>query len=378
MKKHFRFSYDAAVIVTAVAVVAGMLGLSTPSAAEAAFGFAEKAVKSAEKVSATPFSAILSNISNTNTIEAERTVFTDNPLSSLAKTPDDILQLIKAAEDNAKNDIEDGKIEERKYTAINTSTLIGNIAVRNNTDTQKNINLLKYYEADPDIKITDKAQPSVLIFHTHTTECYELLDRNWYAQDYITRSNSADRNMVRVGMEIKEQLEKAGYSVIHDTEIHDTKYTGAYAHSRKSVEKYLEQYPSIQVVLDIHRDAIEQSGGVRIKPTAEILGKKAAQLMIITGCEEGKVTDFPDWEQNLTFALRLQSVCEEKFPGLMRPVYFCQRKYNMDLSHNNLLIEVGSCANTLEEAAYAGRLLGNSLATLLDRSIEEGKNEKAD
>ncbi len=374
MKKHFRFSYDMAAVVAAAAIIAGMLSLSAPSAAHTALALAQNAVKSAEKVSATPFSAILNNVSATDTIEAERTVFADNPLSSLTKTPEDILQLIKAAEANAKNDIEDGKIEERKYTALNTSTLIGNIAVRNNTDTQQNINLLKYYETDPDIKITDKAQPTVLIFHTHTTECYEILDRSWYAQDYITRSNSSDRNMVRVGMEIKEQLEKAGYCVIHDTEIHDTKYTGAYAHSRKSVEKYLDEYPSIQVVLDIHRDAIEQSGGVRIKPTAEILGKKAAQLMIITGCEEGKVTDFPDWEQNLTFALRLQSVCEEKFPGLMRPVYFCQRKYNMDLSHNNLLVEVGSCANTLEEATYAGRLLGNSLATLLDRSI----NEKAD
>ncbi len=374
MKKHFRFSYDMAAVVAAAAIIAGMLSLSAPSAAHTALALAQNAVKSAEKVSATPFSAILNNVSATDTIEAERTVFADNPLSSLTETPKDILQLIKSAEDNAKNDIEDGKIEERKYAALNTSTLIGNIAVRNNTDTQQNINLLKYYETDPDIRITDKAQPTVLIFHTHTTECYEILDRSWYAQDYITRSNSSDRNMVRVGMEIKEQLEKAGYCVIHDTEIHDTKYTGAYAHSRKSVEKYLDEYPSIQVVLDIHRDAIEQSGGVRIKPTAEILGKKAAQLMIITGCEEGKVTDFPDWEQNLTFALRLQSICEEKFPGLMRPVYFCQRKYNMDLSPNNLLVEVGSCANTLEEAAYAGRLLGNSLATLLDRSI----NEKAD
>lgn len=374
MKKIFKFSFDTVTVITALAVIAGTLSLAKPSVMQTVFDLAEKAVKSAEKVSATPFSGILSDISDTDTIEAERTVFTDNPLNSLTQTPEDISTLIRAAEANAKNDIEDGKIEEKKYTAISTSTLIGNIAVRNNTDTQKNINLLKYFETDPDIKITDKTQPSVLIFHTHTTECYELLDRSWYAQDYITRSNSSDRNMVRVGMEIKEQLEKAGYSVIHDTEIHDTKYTGAYAHSRKSVEKYLKEYPSIQVVLDVHRDAIEQSGGVRIKPTAEILGKKAAQLMIITGCEEGKVTDFPDWEKNLTFALRLQSVCEEKFPGLMRPVYFCQRKYNMDLSPNNLLVEVGSCANTLEEATYAGRLLGNSLATLLDRSM----NEKAD
>ena len=121
-----------------------------------------------------------------------------------------------------------------------------------------------------------------------------------------------------------------------------------------------------RVVLDIHRDAIELDGGTRIKPTAEILGKKAAQLMIITGCEEGKVTDFPDWEYNLIFALELHSTIEENYPGLMRPLFFCQRKYNMDLTRNNLLIEVGSCANTLEEAAYSGRLLGDSLAKLLD------------
>lgn len=371
MKKIFKFSYEAATVITAIAVVAGTLSLGSAKAAATVCSIAAKAVSSAEKVSSTPFSSLLGDISGTDTQEANRTVFADNPLDELTQTPEDILQLIKSAEENSKSDIEDGKIEERKYEAASNSTLIGNIAVRNNTDTQQNINLLKYYEADPDITITDKSEPTVLIFHTHTTECYELLDRTWYAQDYITRSNSSDRNMVRVGMEIKEQLENAGYSVIHDTEIHDTQYTGAYAHSRKSVEDYLEQYPSIQVVLDIHRDAIEQDNGVRIKPTTEIMGKKAAQLMIITGCEEGKVTDFPEWEYNLTFALRLQSICEEKFPGLMRPVYFCQRKYNMDLSRNNLLIEVGSCANTLEEATYAGRLLGSSLATLLDRSIEE-------
>ncbi|MBQ8026809.1 MAG: stage II sporulation protein P, partial [Clostridia bacterium] len=90
------------------------------------------------------------------------------------------------------------------------------------------------------------------------------------------------------------------------------------------------------------------------------------QIMIITGCEEGKVTDFPNWQKNLTFALDLQSICDQMYPGLMRPVYFCQRKYNMDLSPNNLLVEMGSCANTLEEAAYSGRLLGSALVKLLD------------
>ncbi len=299
----------------------------------------------------------------------------ESTINRLTKTPSDILQLIEAAEKSAGSDIKDGDISEQSYSGSGTNVKIGNVWVRNNTETQQNINLLKYYESEPELKPANKNQPCVLIFHTHTTESYEMLDRGWYARDYITRSNSYDRNMVRVGMEIKEELERNGYTVIHDREIHDKKYTGAYAHSRKSVEKYLEQYPSIQIVLDIHRDAIEMDNGKRIKPTADISGKKAAQIMIITGCEEGSLTDFPNWEKNLSFALKLQSVCEEKFPGLMRPIYFCRRKYNMDLSANNLLVEMGSSANTLEEAAYSGRLLGNALAALLDSAEESSKKQ---
>lgn len=297
---------------------------------------------------------------------ADRTVYAVNPLDLLTKTPEDIMLLINSAKENSVKDIQDGKIVEKHYEESSVTEKIGNILVRNNTDTQQELNLKSFFDAKPEIKITDKSKPAVLIFHTHTTESYELIDREWYAQDYITRSNSSDRNMVRVGIEIKEQLEAAGYRVIHDTEIHDTKYTGAYAHSRKSVEKALKENPEIQIVLDIHRDAIELDNGTRIKPVATVLGKKAAQMMIITGCEEGKVTDFPDWQKNLTFALELQSICEEMYPGVMRPVYFCQRKYNMDLSHNNLLVEMGSCANTLEEAAYSGRLLGSALVKMLD------------
>lgn len=359
----FNFSaFDKATVLTA----AVFLFFTFFSAANAeSVAMAAAAVFSNAKTSSKPLEALVSSFDSFNKNTPEKTVFIENTANELTATPKDIEQLIISAEESSHSDIEDGKISEKKYDKSNAT--IGNVSVRNTTATQQNINLLKYYEAAPDINIKDNTSPAVLIFHTHTTETYELLDRGWYAHEQLTRSNSADRNMIRVGIEIKEQLEKSGYKVIHDTIIHDANYTGAYAHSRESVERILKENPDIQIVLDIHRDAIELDGGERIKPTAEILGKKAAQLMIITGCEEGKVTDFPDWEYNLTFALNLQSVIEEKYPGLMRPLFFCQRKYNMDLTHNNLLIEVGSCANTLEEAAYTGRLLGDSLAALLDK-----------
>lgn len=173
--------------------------------------------------------------------------------------------------------------------------------------------------------------------------------------------------MVRVGDAIAEQLENAGYGVIHDTNIYDSSYNGAYDRSRKSVEKYLKEYPSIQITLDVHRDAIHYDSGTKCKPTAEINGKKAAQVMIISGCEGEGVENFPNWKKNLAFAVSLQANVEERFEGLMRPIFFCHRKYNMDVTKASLLLEFGTDANTLEEAVYSGALVGKALSDMLDK-----------
>ena len=295
---------------------------------------------------------------------------TEEKTEDITKTPADIAALIAKCTVDYANDKKDGDIVETTYGKSNATSVFKNVTVKNTTQT-KSLNIEKVLKKKVDMKITDKSQPTVLIFHTHTSEGYEILDRDFYAQGYTGRSNDESRNVVRVGTEIASQLEQAGYKVIHDKEIHDQKYTGAYAHSRKTVEEYLKKYPSIQVVLDVHRDAIHLDNGNKIKPVAEINGKKAAQIMIITGAEEGKVTDFPDWEYNLRFALKLQQTCEDMYPGLMRPVLFSQRKYNMNLSHCNLLLEMGSDVNTLDEAAYSGRLIGKALAKLMDEYVTE-------
>jgi stage II sporulation protein P len=164
-------------------------------------------------------------------------------------------------------------------------------------------------------------------------------------------------------------LERAGWQVIHDTTIYDRQYTGAYDKSRAAVLRWLAEYPSIRVTLDVHRDAIHTNDGVHIRPLAQIGGKKAAQVMIISGCEEGGVTNFPSWAQNLSFATKLHMAAEETYPGLMRPLFFCQRKYNMDVTPFSLLLEMGADANTLEEAVYSGRLIGESLARLLENYV---------
>lgn len=287
----------------------------------------------------------------------------------ITRTPADIIEIIKKYTALFADDKKDGEIKSITYEKTGATHIFENIRVKNTTET-KSLNIAEVISQKLELSI-DKTKPAVLIFHSHTSEGYEMIEREWYAVDYTARSNDENINIVRVGTEIANYLEKAGYTVIHDKTIHDKSYSASYPNSRKTVEKHLKEHPEIQIVLDIHRDSITQNDGKKIKPVNTVGGKKAAQLMIITGAEEGKVEDFPDWEYNLRFALQLQKKCEDMFPGLMRPVLFSQRKYNMDMTRFSLLIEMGSEANTLEEACYSGRMLGAALAALMDEYAEE-------
>ena len=285
--------------------------------------------------------------------------------SLFTATPEDIKQVMKSYVETDEGSKKAGKISEQTYKSSGVTDSYGRVRVKNVNDT--GINIKKLLGEKADLSITDKSKPAVLIFHTHTTETYQITDRGFYSKDFKPRSNDPSLNTVRVGTAIKEELEKAGYTVIHDTTIYDYKYNGAYTRSREAVSKHLEEHPEIQIVLDVHRDAIELNDGTKIKPVCEIDGKKCAQIMIISGCQESGngITGFDDWKQNLTFAVQLQDKLEENFEGITRPLYFSPRKYNMDMSHCSVLLEMGSDANTLEEAVYAGKCMGVALADLM-------------
>ncbi|NMP37665.1 MAG: stage II sporulation protein P [Clostridiales bacterium] len=285
--------------------------------------------------------------------------------SPLAAVPDDILSLMESANEMYSSFERSGNINERQYTAADASSVYENIAVRSSSATYS-VNIKNELETGTDLTIADKSQPCVLIYHTHATEGFELLSEGWYSNSYDSRTADVGKNIVRVGKEIASQLEKSGYKVIHDESIYDTSYSGAYARSAEAVKAYLAKYPGIKITLDIHRDAIKLDNGTKLKPTAVINGKKAAQIMIISGCEEGSITDFPEWRQNFRFALRLHQACENEYGGIMRPIMFGPRRYNMNLTPWSLLVEFGTDANTLDEAAYSGRLFGDALAKLLD------------
>lgn len=292
-----------------------------------------------------------------------------NSVTYMNGTPSDILALMEEAKGMYERLKKTGNIKEQQFCTSSTGSSYGTVSVNNKTDEE--ISIKELLNQTPEYKKITKDEPYILVYHTHTTEGYELLDLGWYSNQYNSRTKDSRKNMVRVGEELVRELEKAGYKVIHDKTIYDSSYNGAYGRSLVSVEKYLEKYPSIVLTLDVHRDAIQYDDGTKSKPTAEINGKKAAQVMIISGCEGDGVEDFPNWKKNLTFAVHLQNQVEESYDGLMRPLFFCNRKYNMNVTPCSLLLEFGTDANTLEEAVYSASLIGKSISEMLDKEMKK-------
>lgn len=234
---------------------------------------------------------------------------------------------------------------------VRNCTELSNDFVRNEAYKPHNIELKAY-----------AAEPQILIMHTHTTESYEVTEKNYYDEEYTCRSNDPDNSVVAVGEAIAEELSGAGIAVIHDGTIHDAQYTGAYDRSLNTAEEILSEFPSVKIILDIHRDAIEDDGD-RISAVTEINGKKAAQLMIISAADDGTY-NLPYYLENLHFACALQQSLESRYPTITRPVLFQYCHYNQHLTTGSLLIEIGSHGNTIEQAVYTGHLLGKALADM--------------
>ncbi len=314
------------------------------------------------------------NHNKDNTINSDKIVnetakaeYTESVITSAnikLTIPADVQKLVKQAQKTYANSSNDGKIQESDYSKQNATSEYNGIYLRNTTLNHQ-INIEEYLNKQVHAFVSEN-KPSVLIYHTHTTETYELLDRTFYTNERSIRSKNSAENMVRVGEEICRILEEKGYKTIHDKTIYDEALSGAYERSRENISKILKENPSIQIVLDVHRGSIYQKDGSKIKTITEINGRKTAQILLITGCEDGNVTDFPNWQKNLTFALNLQEKLKNDNETLVQPLMLCSRKYNMDLIPCALSIEIGTDANTLSEAVYSAGLFANSLSDFLE------------
>ena len=265
----------------------------------------------------------------------------------------------------------DGEIIRSTYGRYNGDAffdLEGGGQVNNKTDIP-NEKLMKESGYLPNFTVSDTDEPLVLIYHTHTTESFEPFVRDKYDSSFNYRTTDSTKNVVMVGDAIQAELEAQGIGVIHATDIHDyPSYNGSYARSRETIMPILEKYPSIKVVLDIHRDAISGEG-YAYQPFVDIDGREASQIMIISGCDDGTL-GMPNYMENFHFACCLQSKLESDHEGLTRPILFDYRHYNQDLTNGSLLIEIGSHGNTLQQSQFSGQLLGRSLGELLNSMKE--------
>ena len=242
-------------------------------------------------------------------------------------------------------------------------------------------NLTQYSDADLRAAVTtpslpfdievNSSEPQVLILHTHATETYQTWPDLIYDPDFTARTQNTELNMCAVGEKMAEVLNGAGINTLHDTTLHDSpSYTESYDRSYATTQAYLEKYPSIKVVLDVHRDAIEDADGTRVKPLCTVNGEDTAQVMIIAGCDNGSSIRLPNWRLNLRFAAAWEDAMESRTPGLTRPVMCAYRYYNQDLTTGSLLIEIGGHANTVAEAVRGGQYAAEALAVLLGGHLD--------
>ncbi len=254
-----------------------------------------------------------------------------------------------------------GPVEE---TQLGGGQQVDNFFVKDTTES--GTDLAAELLQDPAVDLKGDGSIEVLLYHTHTSEAYVKSHTGFYYTDMETRTQNQDMSVVAVGEEVKRALEERGIGVVHDTTVNDTLFNGSYARSWEVLQNNLSQYPTIQVTIDLHRDSMTTQEGVKYKPTAEVGGRKAAQFMVLAGCDaDGGWGDFPDWRDNLHLALRVQQTAARLYPGLTRPMNFSNSKYNMNATKGSLLIEVGTEVNTIGEARYTGSLLGEVLAETL-------------
>ncbi len=321
---------------------------------------------SAESVEELPHSESVATSNTPSTTESEPTESLVPALAPVeSKTGLISLNIRKDKDDLTSYTAKDGVTEEKHYGKITGDNVVEleHGQVRNCTEMPSNV-LLTEGTRKPGIRIESGSDPQVLIIHTHTTESYERDSDGYYDTSYSGRSLCPANSVVGVGAVLAQTLADNGISTIHDgTVFDDPIYNYSYSRSRERIEEILKEYPSIKVVLDIHRDGIAD-GDVRIAPVAELNGRKAAQIMIICGCDDGTGI-LPDYIHNLRFATYLQNGIEADNEGLTRPMLFDYRFYNQDLTRGSLVIEFGALANDISQVRYSAELAGKSIARLL-------------
>ena len=256
-----------------------------------------------------------------------------------------------------------GKIVNRTIPASSANLQKSGVHIKNSTNLSIDIDEL--LSSKLGYTIAKNGEPQVLIIHTHATECFIDSDRDYYTSSDKTRTTDNNYNVTALGETVANKLNGAGIKTLHDKTQHDyPSYNQSYSRAASTIKGYLKKYPSIKVVIDIHRDSV-QVDSTKTKLTAKIDGRQAAQVMLVMGSQSGNVKNFPNWKENLKLAVRLQKNIESMYPNLARPLSLMSRSYNEPLTTGSMLIEIGTEANSFFEAQYSASLIGEALIKTL-------------
>ncbi len=280
-----------------------------------------------------------------------------------------------ASEDDAERPLPDTvtapeDIQERTLLPADTEGYLAAQGVSLFNYTNKAVDVAALAAAQVTIHLEDSG-PQVLIMHTHTTEAYTMDGTDVYAESDASRTIDEHYNMLRVGDEMQQIFEGMGLRVVHDRTLYDyPQYSGAYTRSCAGVESWLERYPTIQVVLDVHRDALIGSDGTVYKAVTDVDGEKTAQVLMIVGTDDlGQ--EHPYWPENLALSIRIQQHLDARWPTLARPITLRSSRFNQQLTRGSLLIEVGSHGNTLQEALRGARLFAQAAGEVLLELVQD-------
>ena len=237
----------------------------------------------------------------------------------------------------------------------------GTVYFKNETDYA--IDMTSLLQKDSPVALGEQGV-QVLIMHTHGTEAYTQSPGHAYVASGEYRTTDSSANMLRVGQEICDILNDRGVSAVHSRTLNDyPAYNGSYNRALKDIQAHIQQCPTIQLVIDVHRDAIA-TGNTYYKTAAEVDGQQTAQLMFVTGTDAGGLTH-DHWQDNLAFQAQLHDRLNSTYPGIMRPMSIRASRFNQHIRKGSMLVEVGACGNTLEEALAAAQIFANTLADAL-------------
>lgn len=272
------------------------------------------------------------------------------------------ISTVPKASDEAENIPQENRAPIKQIDASQRLSQGFPVAIGNETSYGIDINSVLSQNPDINMSVTG---PKVLITHTHATEAYAADRSTFYDKTASDRSEDTSKNVVCVGEELKKVFESYGIETLHDTILHDVpSFNGSYAHSLSTVSEYLQKYPSIQIVFDIHRDSIVYDDNTKAKTATEINGETVAQLMFVVGTDQKGLYN-PDWRENIKSAMHFQKAISAKHPNLMRHINLRKERFNGHTTHSSMIIEVGTSGNSLNEALRGIRLAGECIAEYL-------------